>query len=69
VLPGQEPSTEALKALTYAQYAHRHHWTPKQVDDQVYAWLDGLLLDVEDLIEEVSYERSRRQAAADSRPG
>jgi hypothetical protein len=30
----------------------------------MYAWLDPLLLDVEDLIEEIQRERSGRQAPA-----
>jgi hypothetical protein len=51
-----------MKALTYARYAAAHNWTPWQVDNHVYAWLDPLLLDVEDLLREVSHERSGRQA-------
>ena len=59
MIPGQEPSHEAMRALTYAKYARRHDWTPWQVDNELYAWLDDWLLPIEDLIEEVASERSR----------
>lgn len=49
-----------MRALAYAQYAKRHNWTPWQVDNQVYAWLDDYLLPIENLIEEVAHEQSRR---------
>lgn len=66
MIPGLEPSREALKALPYARYALAHDWTPRQVDNEVYAWLDqdDLLLRVEELIREVSGERSGGQAPA-----
>lgn len=64
MIPGQEPSHEAMKALTYARYADRHGWTPWQVDNHVYAWLDPLLLEVEDLLQGVADERSRGRAPA-----
>lgn len=53
-----------MRALPYAQYALRHNWTPAQVDDEVYAWLEPWLLPIENLIQEVADERSRRQAPA-----
>lgn len=53
-----------MRALPYALYASRHHWTPWQVDNEVYAWLEDWLLPIEDLIQEVRDERSRRQAPA-----
>jgi hypothetical protein len=60
-----------VKALGYAKYALRHNWTPRQVDHEVYAWLDNdnLLLNVENLLEEVASERSRRPPTAPGRPG
>jgi hypothetical protein len=64
VIPGLEPSHWALKALPYARYALAHGWTPWQVDNQVYAWLDDWLLPVEELIREVSGERSGGRAPA-----
>jgi hypothetical protein len=41
-----------MRALRYAPYAIRHHWTPKQVDEEIPADVEPYLLDVEALLEE-----------------
>jgi hypothetical protein len=39
--------------LTYAQYAEALGWTPWKVDNEVYGWLEPLLIPLINLIREV----------------
>lgn len=50
-----------LRALRYAPYAIRHHWTPKQVDEEIPADIEPYLLDVENLLQEEAELRKKRQ--------
>jgi hypothetical protein len=48
-----------LRALRYAPYAIRHHWTPKQVDEEIPADVEPYLLDVEALLEDEAKRNER----------
>lgn len=67
VEPGYMPPGMA-RALSYAPYAARHHWTPDQVDNlpaDVLPWL----LDVERVIEQDADRRRERADGAGSHQG
>lgn len=51
-----------LRSLRYAQYAIRHHWTPRQVDQEIPADIEPYLLDVENVIREEAELRAKREA-------
>lgn len=48
-----------LRSIRYAQYAIRHHWTPKQVDEEIPADIEPYLLDVEGVLEDEAKRRAK----------
>lgn len=48
-----------LRAIRYAQYAIRHHWTPRQVDEEIPADIEPYLLDVEYVLQSEAEQRAK----------
>ncbi|MFE5369254.1 hypothetical protein [Streptomyces mirabilis] len=50
-----------LRSVRYVQYAIRHHWTPRQVDEEIPADIEPYFLDVEDVIQEEAKRRAKQR--------
>lgn len=50
-----------MRAAIYAPFTMRHHWTPKQIDEEIPLDVRPWLLEVESMIKEIAEEKYRKE--------